>query len=258
MRIPCRLSSIERSILTFILLTLSFALTTESSIARSLDPGGCPTDTRRVKFAGLIFCWPSDDTAPRFSFEIQGMFLGSQYWLGRAPVSGRKVAEREDGQDRRRRPVFATFRIVPFDHPVLRIDWRLAAAYQIKKAIEGRGDSSEVAVSLFISEKFGRQELRFQEVESGLFGAALATKELAGPRELEFLVPLNRYGTTDYVLSCTEGEHFRICSSHFLLAENVVSVTMNFVEDVDQARRIFEAMRAQIRSYVLLPKPNRL
>ena len=58
----------------------------------------------------------------------------------------------------------------------------------------------------------------------------------------------------DYVMSCKVLEQTRGCSSQFLLADRVATIFVDGADSADQARHVFEAMREQIRSYVLYPK----
>jgi hypothetical protein len=178
--------------------------------------------------------------------------VGSQYWSEGRPASAATV-EAADGAQIAEHPVVAVFRVVPFDHALLRSERSLPAASQVRKALDGRDDKADVAVSLYLGDKFGTRTFQFREVEPKLFAADLTMTEEAVVQTFEYWAPLNNHRAVDYVMSCRVRDRLRSCSSQFFLAGNVASVTLQPVKNASQARKIFEAMRTQIRSYVVSP-----
>lgn len=226
----------------------------EVSAARSVDPQGCTAERIRLGYGGLVFCFPTGSSAPKFQIESPDILVGSQYWIEGHPASFSDVEAYESSSGtKRERATLALFRIVPVDHVLLRTDWQVSASFEIKKAFEGRGDAPEVTVSVFMGETFGQREIRFRETKPPLFEAALTVEGGGYTREYRFLAPLNDKSMIDYVLLCGKGQQSRICFGQFLLAKDVVTISMDSVDDAE-ARHIFEAMRTVIRSSVLIPK----
>jgi hypothetical protein len=227
----------------------SLVLVAEPSIARSLDPHDCPSDKRRVEFRGVVFCWPTHETAPWFGFPSPDRLFGGQDWIGTQAVPRRR-ADSELG-DR----VGAYFTIVPFDHVELQYSARrLSAAAEIRAALEKQAGDPEPVVDLFLGKWFGTRTFRFREVEPNLFAAVLALEQGSIELTYEFWALVNSDGPLDYMFSCDTSGKVRMCSGHFPLASSIATVTVNYAGNSDLSHHIFQAMRAQIRSYVLHPK----
>lgn len=246
-------SAAQRLALSFALLVLIVSASNLAA-ARSLDPQECPADTKRLEYSDIVLCWPNAEDAVEFKFESPGMLLGSQYWVGRRPASSAEIAAR--ARDKKGLPTLAMLQLVPRDHPIVGTDYRASLAAQIKKALDSRGNETEVTVAVFVSNSVGERELRFHETERHLLTAAIPITDGAVAWELEAWASLKDDGTIDYVMTCSVPKGMRSCSSYFPLAHLLATINVNFAEDADQARHIIELMRAQLRAYVVSPKLN--
>jgi hypothetical protein len=253
----CRGRSIWRRCGAFLAFALAIGLAPGIGEGRSLDPSvDCAADAQRVEFSGLVFCWPVAPDAPEFKFENLDQMVGSQLFVESRRATEDDVRALSTSGNAGKSHALAVFSIASFDNPVLSAFEMPARLERIREAIDLREDElGMIAIEVDEGERFGMQTFEFLQMTSTLFAASKTLLSKGSPPELvEYWVAMTSDGKADYVMGCRILDRTRNCSSQFTLSANLVRVGISMSETADSARLAFEAVRNQIRSYVVSPE----
>lgn len=239
----------------FVGLSLLIGLKSGISEGHSLEPPSvCLTNAQRVQFSNLVFCWPVAPDAPEFKFEILDQMVGSQWFVEGRRATAEELRAFSASGSFEKPHVLAIFGIASFDNPVLQTFGTSAGLERVREAIELR-KNEPVAIVLNEGERLGVHTFEFRKVAPALFAASklLLPKE-GSPVRVEYWAAMTSDGKVDYVMHCGILDRIRNCSSQFSLSANLVRIAISMSKNADSARRAFEELRRQIRSYVLWPE----